>query len=142
MKKQENVRKRSNKIGNEFKTLITRRGSVADLAAGVIIGAAFGAIVSSLVNDIVMPVVGVLIGGFDFATLAITVGDASINYGMFLQAVLNFAIIALCIFVFVKVINGIQVAAGARESEDNQVKKIENEQLNVLKEIRDELKRK
>jgi large conductance mechanosensitive channel len=130
------------KIGNEFKTFITRRGSIADLAAGIVIGGAFGTIISSLVNDVVMPFVGILMGGFDFSSLAITVGNASINYGKFLQAVLNFIIIAICVFIFVKAINSIQVAAGVQKTEEKAAPKKKDEQLVVLQQIRDELKKK
>jgi len=130
------------KVGSEFKTFIAR-GNVIDLAVGIIVGGAFGAITASLVNDIVMPVVGILIGGFDFSSLAVSVGEANINYGIFLQTVLNFLIIAICVFAMVKAINGVQSAAKSKTAvEDKAVKKKEDEQLVVLKQIRDELKKK
>ncbi|MBP9500520.1 MAG: large conductance mechanosensitive channel protein MscL [Candidatus Promineofilum sp.] len=88
----------------EFKEFITR-GNVLDLAVAVIIGAAFTAIVNSLVNDIVMPIVGVILGGVDFTSLAVTVGDASITYGNFIQAIINFLLIALVLFLIVRSIN-------------------------------------
>ncbi len=88
----------------EFKEFITR-GNVIDLAVAVIIGAAFTAIVNSLVNDIVMPIVGVILGGVDFTSLAVTVGDASITYGNFFQAIINFLIIAFILFLIVRSIN-------------------------------------
>ncbi|MEO8357753.1 MAG: large conductance mechanosensitive channel protein MscL, partial [Chloroflexota bacterium] len=78
------------------------RGNVLDLAVAVIIGGAFGAIVSSLVNDILMPMVGLALGGVDFASLAITVGAATINYGAFIQAIVNFLIIAFVIFMIIR----------------------------------------
>jgi large conductance mechanosensitive channel len=81
------------------------KGNVVDLAVGVIIGAAFGKIVASLVEDIVMPLLGVLIGGFDFKDLAIQVGQAKIAYGKFIQTCFDFLIIAASIFVAVRVIN-------------------------------------
>lgn len=81
----------------DFREFITR-GSVIDLAIGVIIGAAFTSIVNSLVEDIFMPIIGVLIGGVNFEALAFKFGDASINYGMFIQSVINFFLIALLIF--------------------------------------------
>jgi large conductance mechanosensitive channel len=91
----------------EFREFINR-GNVMDLAVAVIIGAAFGAIVTSLVNDIIMPIVGALIGGVNFAGLAVKVGDAVITYGNFIQAVVNFLIIAYVIFLLVRTLNNLQ----------------------------------
>lgn len=95
----------------EFAEFINR-GSVVDLAVGVVIGSAFTAIVNSLVNDIIMPIVGLIAGGVDFTKLAITIpnffgtGDqAVIAYGNFIQNVVNFLIIAFVVFLMVKVIN-------------------------------------
>lgn len=87
----------------EFKAFISK-GNVIDLAVGVIIGTAFSAIVTSIVKDVVMPLVGIIIGGIDFTKLTATIGDASINYGLFIQAVVNFLIIAITVFLFVKLI--------------------------------------
>jgi len=81
------------------------KGNVVELAVAVIIGAAFGKIISSLVADIVMPLVGLLMGGLDFADLAVQVRDAKIQYGKFIQTCVDFAIIAWVIFLVVKVIN-------------------------------------
>ncbi|MFA5874926.1 MAG: large-conductance mechanosensitive channel protein MscL [Anaerolineales bacterium] len=91
----------------EFKTFIMR-GNVMDLAVGVIIGGAFGKIVSSLVNDLIMPLVGLIIGGIDFSALALTVGNAKVTYGSFINSVIDFIIIALFIFLMVKGINSMQ----------------------------------
>lgn len=88
----------------EFKEFIMR-GNVMDLAVAVIIGAAFTAIVNSLVNDIIMPIIGVILGGVDFTTLAITVGEATITYGNFIQAIINFLLIALVLFLIIRAIN-------------------------------------
>ncbi len=88
----------------EFKAFVTK-GNVLDLAVAVIIGGAFGAIITSLVNDIIMPLIGVILGGTDFTTLAIEVGDASITYGNFIQAIVNFLIIAFVIFMIVRQAN-------------------------------------
>ncbi len=88
----------------EFKAFISR-GNVIDLAVGVIIGGAFGKIVSSLVNDIIMPLIGVIIGGKNFTELSATIGDAKIAYGLFIQSVVDFLIIALCIFLIVKLLS-------------------------------------
>lgn len=88
----------------EFKKFISK-GNVVDLAVGVIIGGAFGKIVSSLVNDILMPIIGVIIGGVDFSGLVLKIGDAKIAYGLFIQNVIDFLIIAFCVFIFVKIVN-------------------------------------
>ena len=73
----------------EFKEFISK-GNVVDMAVGVIIGSAFGKIVSSLVNDIFMPLIGVIIGGIDFTNLTLKVKDASINYGMYIQNIIEY----------------------------------------------------
>ena len=85
----------------EFRAFIAK-GNVLDLAVAVIIGGAFGAIVTSLVNDILMPIIGIILGGRDFTSLAIQVNEASITYGNFIQAVINFLIIAFVIFMIVR----------------------------------------
>jgi len=88
----------------EFREFIMR-GNVLDLAVAVIIGGAFGAIVTSLVNDIIMPLVGILMGGVDFSGLGIQVGSATVLYGNFIQAIINFLIIALALFLVIKAAN-------------------------------------
>jgi large conductance mechanosensitive channel len=92
----------------EFKTFIAR-GNVIDLAVGVIIGSAMGKIVSSLVDDILMPVIGLVLGGINFASLSLNLKETQIRYGAFLQNVVNFLVIALCVFLFVKAINQVSV---------------------------------
>ena len=109
------------------------KGNVVELAVAVVIGGAFGKIVSSFVADIVMPLVGVLLGGLDFTTLSIEVGRAQVQYGKFIQACVDFAIIAWAIFLAVKVINRFhrkEEAAPAVPPRDVQ----------LLEEIRDLLK--
>jgi large conductance mechanosensitive channel len=91
-------------IAKEFREFAVK-GSVVDLAVGVIIGAAFGKIVGSLVEDVVMPLVGTIVGGIDFSSLAIKVGSATLRYGKFIQTCLDFLIIAWAIFIVVKIIN-------------------------------------
>lgn len=91
---------------NEFKQFISR-GNVLDLAVAVVMGAAFSAIVNSLVNDVIMPIVGVILGGLDFTGLAITINDAAIRYGNFIQAIINFLIIAGAMFFVVKSANAV-----------------------------------
>lgn len=81
------------------------RGNVIDLAVGVIIGGAFGKIVGSLVNDILMPLIGLVLGGVNFAEQAVQIGEASVKWGAFVQAVIDFIIIAFVIFLIVKAAN-------------------------------------
>lgn len=81
------------------------KGNVIDLAVAVVIGAAFGKIISSLVEDIVMPLIGVLIGGLDFKSLVVQIGAAKIAYGRFIQAGVDFVLIAAAIFLAVKLIS-------------------------------------
>ena len=102
------------KLVDEFKAFIMR-GNVVDMAVGVIIGGAFSKIVTSLVNDIFMPIIGMVLGNVDFTSLEIKLGEpvegaeqAAIRYGMFIQEIVNFLIIALCIFMFIKLIAKIQ----------------------------------
>jgi large conductance mechanosensitive channel len=91
----------------EFKAFIMR-GNVVDLAIAVIIGGAFGKIVTSLVSDIIMPVIGLIIGGIDFTGLAITIGSAKVTYGNFINNIIDFLIIALVIFLMIKVIDNLK----------------------------------
>jgi len=98
----------------EFKAFIMR-GNVVDLAVGVIIGAAFGKIVSSLVSDILMPPIGMLVGGIDFSDLALTLKaplgafkPITIRYGLFINNVIDFLIVAFCVFLVVKLVNTLQ----------------------------------
>lgn len=88
----------------EFREFIAR-GNVLDLAVAVVIGGAFGAIVTSLTNDILMPLIGVLLGGIDFSGLAIQIGEATITYGNFIQAVINFLLIAFSLFLIIRSYN-------------------------------------
>src|SRR5512146_3116792 len=91
----------------EFKEFL-QRGNVVDLAIAVILGVAFGAIVTSLVNDLIMPLIGIIIGGVDFTGLVLQVGSAQLKYGNFLQALLNFLIIAFVLFQVVRLYNRLQ----------------------------------
>lgn len=88
----------------EFRDFINR-GNVMDLAVGIVVGTAFTAIVNSLVNDLIMPIVGVVLGGVDFTGLSIQIGESVIAYGNFIQAVINFLIIAFAVFLLVRAIN-------------------------------------
>ena len=128
----------------EFKKFISK-GNVVDLAVGVIIGGAFGKIVSSLVNDILMPIIGAIIGGIDFSDLSIKIGNAKIMYGMFIQNVIDFLIIAFCVFLFVKAINKLtgvtsKLENKRRKKDAKEEKEVVETELSILKEIRDSLK--
>ena len=124
----------------EFRTFISR-GAVLDMAIGVIIGGAFSKIVSSLVDDIFMPILGVVLGGLDFSGLSIRIGDASIMYGSFIQSIVDFLIIAICIFVIVKIVTNIRDRADKRLGiEHKKEEKKKDEQVVLLEEIRDLLK--
>lgn len=124
----------------EFKAFISK-GNVIDLAVGIIIGGAFGKIVASLVNDVIMPVIGIILGGLDFSTLSAKVGEATIAYGSFIQSIVDFFIIALCVFLIIKLINKL------RRTKEEESKKVpeppapSKEEL-LLTEIRDLLKNK
>lgn len=118
------------------------RGNVVDMAVGIIIGAAFGKIVSSLVGDVFMPVIGLIVGGVDFKDLALTIKQATdsapavtLNYGMFIQTVLDFTIVAFAIFLLVKAMNSV------KKKELEQAPVVNKEEL-LLTEIRDILKSK
>ena len=91
------------------------RGNVMDLAVAVIIGGAFGKIIASLVNDVLMPLIGLVLGGLDFSTLAFKVKDASVNYGLFIQSIVDFTIVAFVIFMIVRTMNRMKKAEPAGE---------------------------
>ncbi|MCI6899458.1 MAG: large-conductance mechanosensitive channel protein MscL [Tenericutes bacterium] len=129
--------KKISKGASEFKTFISR-GNVVDMAVGVIIGGAFGKIVTSLVNDVLMPVIGVFLGGLDFSDLSIKVGDATIKYGSFIQTIVDFLIVAFCIFMIVKLFESFKKK---KEEETEEAPKKSDEVL-LLEEIRDLLKKK
>ena len=131
------------KLVDEFKAFVMR-GNVVDMAVGVIIGGAFGKIVTSLVNDIFMPIIGMVVGNVDFTTLEIKIGEpvegaeqAAIKYGMFIQEIINFLIIALCIFMFIKLIAKIQKK---KDEEPAPAPEPTKEEV-LLTEIRDALKK-
>lgn len=118
----------------DFKEFISR-GNVVDLAVGVMMGSAFGKIVSSLVDDIIMPLVGVIIGGIDFSDLTIEFKNATINYGMFIQNIVDFLIIAICIFFFVRIINRLTSFRKKEEVEVEEAPKEDSDEVKLLKEI-------
>jgi len=123
----------------EFKEF-AMRGNVVDMAVGIIIGGAFGKIVSSMVSDVIMPPIGVLMGGVDFSDLAIALGEgegtASINYGVFINTVLDFVIVAFAIFMLIKGLNSLK---RKEEEKPAEPPKPSAEEV-LLTEIRDALK--
>jgi large conductance mechanosensitive channel len=124
----------------EFKAF-AMKGNVIDLAVAVVIGAAFGKIVSSLVENIVTPLIGLFMGGVNFSGFSYTIGDATMTYGVFIQSVVDFVIVAFVIFVVVKAINRAKEVM-EREEKLVEVKSVEpSEEVKLLREIRDSLKR-
>jgi len=125
---------------NEFKDF-AMRGNVVDMAVGIVIGGAFGKIVSSFVSDVLMPPIGMLMGGVDFSTLAFALGEgeeaASINYGMFINTMIDFIIIAFAIFMVVKAINSMK----KKEEEAPAAPPKPSAEETLLTEIRDLLSR-
>ena len=126
---------KGNSTLKEFKQFISR-GNVIDLAVGVIIGSAFGKIVTSIVNDILMPIIGIMIGGLNFSSLVIRVGNATIRYGAFLQNVIDFLIVAACIFIFIKILSKLS----KKKEQEEAIQK--DEQIKFREEIRDLLEEK
>jgi len=127
----------------EFKTFAVK-GNVMDMAVGIIIGAAFGKIVSSFVSDVIMPPIGLIIGGVNFSKLAYTLKAATdstaaitINYGKFIQTLVDFTIIAFAIFMVVKAMNSLKKKEEAAPSAPPQP----SEEQKLLAEIRDLLKK-
>lgn len=135
-KANEEINNKINKGVSEFKEFIMR-GDVVDLAVGVIVGGAFGKIVTSLVNDILMPIIGILIGGIDFSNLSITIANAQIKYGAFIQQIVDFLIVSLCIFIFIKII-GKFTKKNKKIQEEKEIEK--SDEVMLLEEIRDLLK--
>jgi len=129
------------KLLQEFKAF-AMKGNVADMAVGIIIGAAFGKIVTSLVNDILMPPIGMLVGGIDFGNLSVTINEAAenspaviIRYGLFINTIIDFAIVSLSIFIVIKGINTLK-----RIEEEKPAIITPREEILLLTEIRDLLK--
>ncbi len=132
------------KIMGEFKEFISR-GSVLDLAVGVIIGGAFTAIVNSLVGDIIMPLIGAIFGGVDFTNLSVALGNEGVlHYGNFIQAVVNFLLVAFAVFMMVKAINTVRSKLEKKKEEEEKEEEKEeepSEEVLLLREIRDSLKK-
>lgn len=131
------------KIIKEFKEFISR-GSVIDLAVGIIVGGAFTSIVTSFVNDIIMPVLGLILGKINFTDLKLVlvkatedVSEVSINYGNFIQNIINFLLTALAIFIMIKFVNKFK----HKEKKKEEVKPVKSDEVILLTEIRDLLKK-
>ena len=130
---------------SEFKDF-AMRGNVVDMAVGIIIGGAFGKIVSSFVNDVLMPPIGVAIGGVDFSKLSMTIQEAAgeaaavtVNYGQFIQTILDFVIIAFAIFMAIKAMNSMKKKEEEAPAAPEEPAKPSNEEV-LLTEIRDALR--
>ena len=135
------------KFIEEFKAFAVK-GNVIDMAVGVIIGGAFGKIVTSLVNDVIMPLIGLLLGGLNFTELMIVVGEGEeapkIMYGMFIQNVIDFLIIAICMFIVVKLIATLSNLRKKKEEpkeEEPEPEPEKSDEVKLLEEIRDLLKK-
>ena len=128
----------------EFKDFIAK-GNVMDMAVGIIIGAAFTAIVTSLVGDLINPIISLVTGGVDFSGLKIALGEgpdaASFNYGSFINAVINFLIIAFVVFMLVRTVNKIKDAASKEQAAAAPAPPSGPSEIDLLTEIRDALKK-
>ena len=120
------------KFVSEFKEFISR-GNVLDMAVGVVIGGAFTAIVTALVDNIITPLIGVLVGGLDFTGLSVKVGEATIGYGAFIQAVINFLLISFVIFCVIRSFNKL----AKKKEEEPAAPPAPAEDVVLLREIRD-----
>ncbi len=129
----------------EFKEFIAR-GNVVDLAVGVIIGGAFSKIVTSLVDNIFGPIIGMVLGGVNFSSLSIKLGNAQILYGAFVQNIIDFLITALCLFIIVKIMNKLnnearKIGKKHKEEEKKEEVIVKSDEVLLLEEIRDLLKK-
>ena len=124
-----------------FKKFISR-GNVIDMAVGVIIGGAFGKIVTSLVNDIIMPLIGLALGKIDFAKLMFKIGETEIKYGAFIQTIVDFLIVAFCIFVVIQIFEKFKKKEAEKPAEPKPAPVVKSDEAILLEEIRDLLKNK
>ncbi len=132
------IKESTKKEASAFKKFVSR-GNVVDMAVGVIVGGAFGKIVTSFVNDLIMPIVGLFLGGLDFKALSIKIKDSTIAYGNFIQSVVDFFIVAFCIFVIVRVFDRFKKKEAQAEnvSEPAQEEPKKSAEVLILEEIRD-----
>lgn len=133
-----NYPNKAKSVLEEFKAFALK-GNVLDLAVAVVVGTAFNKIVSSLVDNIIMPLFGILTGGIDFRGLSLKVGDTTLTYGVFLQSVIDFLIIAWAIFVAIKVLRSLERKEAAKPESEKVSEP--TEEVRLLREIRDSLKR-
>ena len=145
--KAENVKNGSKKFINEFKEFISK-GNVLDLAVGVIIGGAFTSIVNSLVNDIFMPVIGGILSGINFSDLKVVIpaaiegmSDVTICYGSFIQAIVNFLLTALVVFLFIKGISKLRFKKAEEEKEEPKEEPKPSDEVLLLRDILEEIKK-
>lgn len=124
------------KEAGKFKQFISR-GNVVDMAVGVIVGGAFSKIVTSLVNDLITPLIGIVIGGIDFSNLVLEIGDAKIAYGSFIQTIIDFMIIAICIYTVIRLFERLKHEEKKEKVEETPKK---SDEVVLLEEIRDLLK--
>ena len=135
-KARKEAKKKAGKIGGEFKKFIMQ-GDVVDLAVGVIIGGAFQGLVSSLTDNIISPILGCF-SEVDFTEYVLKIGNLNLKYGAFLTDVINFIIMAFVVFIIIKVVNKMLVK---KQEPQEELVEIESDEVKILKEIRDELKK-
>ena len=145
--KAENVKNGGKKFITEFKEFISK-GNVLDLAVGVIIGGAFTSIVNSLVNDIFMPVIGGILSGINFTDLKVVIpaaiegmSDVTICYGSFIQAIVNFLLTALVVFLFIKGISKLRFKKAEEEKEEPKEEPKPSDEVLLLRDILEEIKK-
>lgn len=140
--KREEFKKARRGMMDEFKAFVMR-GNVLDMAIGVIVGSAFSKIVTSLVNDIIMPLIGSLVGTVNFTDLKANIGDTVIPYGSFIQNVVDFLLVALVLFLALKIATSIGNKMRRKKAEEDEVPEvIKSDETKLLEEIRDLLKEK
>ena len=139
MKKNKKKEKIIKKEIGEFKEFINR-GNVIEMSIGVLMGTSFSKIVTSIVNDVLMPTIGIFMGGLDFTNIVFKIKDAEIKVGSFIQSVVDFLIVAICIFVFIKILS--KITKKKIEKEENKQEITKSDEVILLEEIRDLLKNK
>lgn len=139
MKKNKKKEKLIKKEIGEFKEFINR-GNVIEMSIGVLMGTSFSKIVTSIVNDVLMPTIGIFMGGLDFTDIVFKIKDAEIKVGSFIQSIVDFLIVAICIFVFIKILSKITKKKIEKEETKQEIKK--SDEVLLLEEIRDLLKNK
>ena len=139
MKKNKKKEKIIKKEIGEFKEFINR-GNVIEMSIGVLMGTSFSKIVTSIVNDVLMPTIGIFMGGLDFTNIVFKIKNAEIKVGSFIQSIVDFLIVAICIFVFIKILS--KITKKKIEKEENKQEITKSDEVILLEEIRDLLKNK